>query len=181
MNITSNQTLYAQWVPNTYTVVYNPNGGIGPTANSSHTFDAAKSLNINHFTKEGYSFKGWSTNKDAELPEYAEQQSVKNLASQNNAVVNMYAVWSPNSSSAYTKTTLKDGVFNVKAFNLNENCIIILALYKDGLLVETQQMEYDKTDVFFHADKEFDSAKVMVWKDTQGQIPLTDTEEVVVQ
>lgn len=181
VTITSNQTLYAQWVPNTYTVVYNPNGGIGPTANSSHTFDAAKSLNINHFTKEGYSFKGWSTNKDAELPEYADQQSVKNLASQNNAVVNMYAVWSPNSSSAYTKTTLKDGVFYVKAFSLNENCIIILALYKDGLLVETQQMEYDKTDVFFHADKEFDSAKVMVWKDTQSQIPLTDTEEVVVQ
>ena len=93
----------------------------------------------------------------------------------------MYAVWSPNSSSAYTETTLKDGIFNVKAFNLNENCIIILSLYKDGLLVETQQMEYDKTDVFFHADKEFDSAKVMVWKDTQSQIPLTDAEDVVVQ
>ena len=70
--------------------------------------------------------------------------------------------------------------FNVKAFNLNENCIIILALYKDGLLVETQQMEYDKTDVIFYADKEFDSAKVMVWKDSQSQIPLTDTEDVVI-
>ena len=92
----------------------------------------------------------------------------------------MYAVWSPNNSSAYTKTTLKDGIFNVKAFNLNENCIIILALYKDGLLVETQQMEYDKTDVIFYADTEFDSAKVMVWKDSQSQIPLTDTEDVVI-
>lgn len=180
VNITSNQTLYAQWIPNTYTVVYNPNGGIGTTANSSHTFDTAKSLNINNFTKEGYSFKGWSKNKDAEIPEFTDQQSVKNLTSQNNAVVNMYAVWSPNNSSAYTKTTLKDGIFNVKAFNLNENCIIILALYKDGLLVETQQMEYDKTDVIFYADKEFDSAKVMVWKDSQSQIPLTDTEDVVI-
>ena len=180
VNITSNQTLYAQWIPNTYTVVYNPNGGIGTTANSSHTFDTAKSLNINNFTKEGYSFKGWSKNKDAEIPEFTDQQSVKNLTSQNNAVVNMYAVWSPNNSSAYTKTTLKDGIFNVKAFNLNENCIIILALYKDGLLVETQQMEYDKTDVIFYADKEFDSAKVMVWKDSQSQKPLTDTEDVVI-
>ena len=180
VNITSNQTLYAQWIPNTYTVVYNPNGGIGTTANSSHTFDTAKSLNINNFTKEGYSFKGWSKNKDAEIPEFTDQQSVKNLTSQNNAVVNMYAVWSPNNSSAYTKTTLKDGIFNVKAFNLNENCIIILALYKDGLLVETQQIEYDKTDVIFYADKEFDSAKVMVWKDSQSQIPLTDTEDVVI-
>ena len=53
-------------------------------------------------------------------------------------------------------------------------------MYKDGLLVETQQMEYDKTDVIFYADKEFDSAKVMVWKDSQSQIPLTDTEDVVI-
>ena len=57
-----NKILYAKWTPNTYTIKYNGNGNTGgSTANSSHTYDVAKALTTNGFTKTGYTFAGWST------------------------------------------------------------------------------------------------------------------------
>lgn len=56
---TKNITLYAQWKANTYTITYEPNGGLGDkytqTATYNEFFDTAK----NKFTKTGYSFIGY--------------------------------------------------------------------------------------------------------------------------
>ena len=57
-SITANFTRTA----NTYTVAYNGNGNTGgSTANSTHTYDTAKALTTNGYTKTGYTFTGWST------------------------------------------------------------------------------------------------------------------------
>ena len=82
--------LYAKWKANTYTVVYNANGGSGTMSSVTHTYDSAKSLTKNTFTKEGYMFIGWSTSNSGDV-EYKDGESVKNLVT--SGTVNLYAVW----------------------------------------------------------------------------------------
>lgn len=54
--------LYAQWKPNTYTINFYGNGNTGgSTASMSMTYDVAKNLTANGFTKTGYLFSGWNT------------------------------------------------------------------------------------------------------------------------
>ena len=92
-------TITATFTPITYTVTYNANGGTGSTANSSHTYDAAKALTTNGFSKTGYTFSGWATtqtNADAGTIAYTNSQSVSNLSSTQGATVTLYAVWTPN-------------------------------------------------------------------------------------
>lgn len=89
-------TLYAIWKGNTYTVKYNANGGSGTISDSSHTYDTAKTLNANTFTKTGYTFLGWSTSSTATTAQYTDKQSVKNLTATNGGTVTLYAVWSKN-------------------------------------------------------------------------------------
>lgn len=88
--------LYARWKPIEYRVNYNANGGTGTTANSSHTYDTAKALTENGFTRTGYTFLGWSTNPTATTATYTNKQSVKNLTATNGATVTLYAVWQKN-------------------------------------------------------------------------------------
>ena len=92
----SGVTLYAKWNANTYTVSYNGNTATGgSTISSVHTYDQAKQLNANGFTKTGYSFLGWNTLPTAATAAYTNQQSVTNLTAEPNATVVLYAVWSP--------------------------------------------------------------------------------------
>src|SRR5699024_9646509 len=88
--------LYAKWTPNTYKVVYNGNGATGgSTATSTHTYDVAKNLTANGFTKTGYRFAGWATSASGSVV-YSDKQSVKNLTSVNGGTVTLYAKWTPN-------------------------------------------------------------------------------------
>ena len=77
----------------TYTVVYDANGGKGTMSDSTHTYNVAKNLNANTFTRSGYSFLGWSLSSDATTATYTDKQSVKNLTSTDGATVTLYAVW----------------------------------------------------------------------------------------
>ncbi len=86
-------TMTANWTPITYTVAYNANGGTGRTANSTHTYDVAKALTTNGFTRDGYTFTGWNTKEDGTGTSYTDKQSVINLASTNGATVQLYAKW----------------------------------------------------------------------------------------
>ena len=88
----ANVTLYAQWKANSYTVRFNANTGSGTMSDLAMTYDVAKNLTANAFTKEGYAFMGWSTTPDGEVV-YKNGDSVKNLTATNGEVVNLYAVW----------------------------------------------------------------------------------------
>ena len=98
-----NYDITANAAPNTYTVVYNANGGTGTTASSSHTYNAAKALTKNGFTKAGYNFIGWSTSSTATTATYTDQQSVTNLTATNNGTVTLYAVWELAQATLQTK------------------------------------------------------------------------------
>ena len=84
--------LYITWIPNTYQVKYNANGGSGSMSNSSHTYDVAKKLTKNTFTRTGYIFSGWATSASGNKV-HNDEASVINLSSKNNDVVNLYAKW----------------------------------------------------------------------------------------
>lgn len=50
---------YAQWRPNTFTIVYNANGGSGTMADMTVIYGVSTQTRPNAFTKTGYTFNGW--------------------------------------------------------------------------------------------------------------------------
>ena len=90
---TGDETLHVEWKANTYTIVFNNNGGTGSMSNMSMTYDTPKNLTSNAFTRAGYNFFGWSTDKDATTQTYTNGQSVNNLTIENGGTVTLYALW----------------------------------------------------------------------------------------
>jgi uncharacterized repeat protein (TIGR02543 family) len=122
-NVISPLTVTAQWTAITYTIAYNKNANdaAGSTANSPHTYDTAKALTANGFTRTGYTFAGWSANADGTGASYTNSQSVINLTATANATVTLYAKWRNQNTMFYgivttgTVNAIKSG--NETAFN----------------------------------------------------------------
>ena len=97
-------TVKASFAANTYTVTYNandaqyPGTATGSTGNSSHTYDAAKALTSNGFSRAGYTFAGWATTPTGSVA-YTNGQSVTNLTSTHEGTVTLYAKWTENKST----------------------------------------------------------------------------------
>ena len=89
---TTNHTLHAKWTANTYQVAYDANGGSGVMLNSTYTYDADKPLTKNVFYKTGFTFAGWATSPDGPVV-YDDEQVVRNLTSDPDGVVLLFAVW----------------------------------------------------------------------------------------
>ena len=103
ITVTGNDTsshIYASATPNTYTVTYYGNGATGgSTTTSTHTYNSSTNLKSNGFTRTNYTFLGWSTSSTSTTPTYTNGQSVKNLTTAANGIVNLYAVWVKTSGS----------------------------------------------------------------------------------
>jgi len=84
--------LYAKWAPCTYIVRYNPNGGMNTMADDVFTYGVVTNLKANAFMHTGYGFTGWATNTPYTVV-YTNCESVSNLSAIQDAVVNLYAVW----------------------------------------------------------------------------------------
>ena len=85
--------LYAEWEANQYKVKFNSNEGTGTMSDQSFTYGTAQNLTANAYTREGYIFAGWNTSLDGIGTSYSDGQSVNNLTTENNVIVNLYAVW----------------------------------------------------------------------------------------
>lgn len=95
-------TYTAQWTANTYTINYLGNGSTsGSTASSTHTYNTAKNLTANGYSRVGHTFLGWSTSSSATTATYTNSQSVINLTATPNGIITFHAVWQINS---YTMT-----------------------------------------------------------------------------
>lgn len=58
-------TLYAVWdVVQQYTIKYNANGGSGSMSNTVCQYNGSCTISSNGFTKNGYTFLGWTTNSN---------------------------------------------------------------------------------------------------------------------
>ncbi len=90
-------TLYAHWTPIQYTIQFDGNGHTsGSTAPMSMTYDVTQALTPNGFQKVGYTFSGWNTQADGSGTFYTDKQSVRNLTTENGAVITLYAQWTAN-------------------------------------------------------------------------------------
>ena len=88
-------TLYAVWSAHTYRVVFEPNGGTGTTKAMSCTCGKVVTLTANAFKRAGYSFAGWNTAADGSGEAYANKARQSNFATENGAVLTLYAQWTP--------------------------------------------------------------------------------------
>ena len=93
-------TLYAVWKANDYSVAFHANGGTGTMVNQTMTIDNAANLSANTFKRDGYTFLGWSTDKNATKATYSDKQKVSNIGSAGGSVT-LYAVWSINKLSIH--------------------------------------------------------------------------------
>ena len=94
LELSSNQTFYANAVANSYTVEYY-NGSIklgtsGIKVDEELTLPTIKSLNGE---KEGYTFKGWTKIGESEIVEYTDGESVSNLSTTEGEIVKLYAIY----------------------------------------------------------------------------------------
>ena len=113
-------TLYAVWKVNSYTIRYDANGGSGTTNNSEHTYDTAKGLTNNGFSKVGYTFVGWGTSSSATQATYTNGQSVKNLTSKNKDTITLYALWKANTYTIQYNANGGSGSMGASSYTYNE-------------------------------------------------------------
>lgn len=91
-NLTTEEeiTLYAIWLPLTYTIKFDSNTGEGVMENIVATYGENVRLPKSLFTKSGYKFVGWNKDKSFTV-EYMDEDFVKNVTE--DAEVTLYAVW----------------------------------------------------------------------------------------
>ena len=95
-------------VPNTYTIQFDANGGLGTMGAVSYAYDKIQttdSLLPNTFTKGTSTFKGWAlTATDAE--QYADKDSIQSIvnfmAMENKTKLTLYAVWEDTAAGGET-------------------------------------------------------------------------------
>ena len=89
--------LYAVWQPHSYIVAFDANGGTGDAmSEQSMIYGTPTSLSACTFTKDGYSFAGWSRTQNADVAEYADGETVTDVSVVNGDYVTLYAVWGVN-------------------------------------------------------------------------------------
>ncbi|MBR5658060.1 MAG: InlB B-repeat-containing protein, partial [Lachnospiraceae bacterium] len=86
----------AQWKGNTYTVQFDPSGGVGNMDDQVMVYGTSKKLSLNTFTKTGYTFAGWTRTKGSTTIDLKDEQAVATLAPRQGQVVTLYAVWHRN-------------------------------------------------------------------------------------
>ncbi len=111
-------TLYAHWIENNYTIVYNSNGGSGSMSDQKFTYTVTSSavteeavsvkdtiditLNKNSFSKIGCKFLGWTSSNSAtdvvfedeytdKMYDFLIKADEKDML--NDKTINMYALW----------------------------------------------------------------------------------------
>lgn len=88
-------TLYAQWSPWPYEVLFLPNGAGGEAAMPPQVIyhDAETELAPNEFTWADHGFLGWNTEADGSGQWYADGETVANLSVERWGQVVLYAQW----------------------------------------------------------------------------------------
>lgn len=118
-----NKTVYAHWMPITYSIFYNGNGSTdGATGASSHIYDTVSKLTANGFARAGYTFAGWNTKADGSGTDYNDKASISNLTTVDGQTITLYAQWRLNPVTVSVPRSLilnqdGDGSFVIKADN----------------------------------------------------------------
>jgi uncharacterized repeat protein (TIGR02543 family) len=87
----ANTVLYAQWVANTYEIIYNANGGSGAPTPANGSTNSTVTLTSGSVTRAGYTHLGWSTNSGATTATYYGPSNLSFVVPAGNTI--LYAVW----------------------------------------------------------------------------------------
>ncbi len=92
---TGDKEYTALWTGNTYTIYFyrNNSASDGTTKTQKMTYGVSTDLNENSFTREGYRFTGWNTDRDGNGERFEDCQSVINLTAESGGRINLYAQW----------------------------------------------------------------------------------------
>ena len=101
---TSDETLYAVWTPNPYTITFNSNYGTPSTKTESITAGVEVTLDPNTFARSGYSFSGWDDTSTGTGTDYTDGQAVTFYSNKT-----MYAQWTLRKPDAPTVTSVTAG------------------------------------------------------------------------
>ena len=77
-----------------YTVTFNNNGGSGTMSSQYFLHGHSQAIKTNTFTRDNYTFLGWSTSSTSASPTYTDGQAVTQITS--GSSVTLYAVWEIN-------------------------------------------------------------------------------------
>ena len=132
----ANTTLTAQWTENTYTIVYNANGGTGEIASVPDVkYTEEVTLASEGFTNTGKTFAGWNTEADGSGTAYSAGVTVSKLTAVNGATVTLYAQWS---NDPYTITydlaggALEEGKTNPQTYDVTTATFTLNNPVKEG-------------------------------------------------
>lgn len=96
----------------------------------------------------------------------------------NDALDKSKVTW--NTKSLVQPTASEDGkTVQVSCIGIPDKSEVVLALYQGRRLVGTETATFDGTDITFHTDKPYSSAKVMAWKGANVPIPVCDAQKVI--
>lgn len=95
-NVTSNITVTLEYIANEYVINFDGNGATsGNMQPLQMQYGKEKNLTANAFAREGYTWTGWNTKAGGNGTGYTDKQAVRNLTSENNGSVTLYAQWTP--------------------------------------------------------------------------------------
>jgi uncharacterized repeat protein (TIGR02543 family) len=114
-------TLYAQWQPAHYSVVFFGNGGTDSnggvmSAYQKMIFDECQELAKNIFEREGYTWQSWNSDSKGNGTTYTNEQVVKNLSDVAGAVIPLYSQWAVNKYSVSFNANGGEGTMDDQSF-----------------------------------------------------------------
>ena len=144
--ITSDITLYAKWIANTYSVTFDKNAqnATGTMENQNFTYDKETTLLSNSFSNPGYRFSVWNTKADGRGEVYNNNQSVKNLTSEKDGTITLYAQWTLEGNYLITYN-LDEGTNNPNnplEYNVESATIVLQAPSREGYIFEGWENEF---------------------------------------
>ncbi len=147
-DVNGSVTLYAIWKANTFSVKFDANGAEGTMADASVVYDSGATVPECGFVKTGYSFVGWSLDKEG--TEIITEVQYDNLCTEEGDTVTVYAIWSENS---YTLNLDKNGGTgtNISATRYKYEDTVILPMNvfsKTGYVLAGWSLEKNGTVVY---------------------------------
>ena len=133
---TGNKTFYAKWTgkASTYSIHYEGNGATSGAMRDQTGLACGKeyALTDNAFKRTGFTFLGWSTDEQSEVPELLNRQKVSTLIAEGDTSVTLYAVWAPTEYTIrYRNVTAEEAEINSGAYTV-ENPVQFNAPQREG-------------------------------------------------
>ena len=113
----------AIWSQNENTLLFDKNGGNGEMESSKHLTDESFTLPENAFTREGYRFKGWSTDHTSKTPEILDKATYRMGTA---STIILYAVWEAESKKLTLHNVINDEIVDTKTVNAATDEIVSL-------------------------------------------------------